>query len=167
MPEKMVNNTYRPDKEETIKLYYIGLLDPRVENDSMAIRYAFAYAAENGIDFAKAKAYRHKNYVNYEPLEYGKAKSYCAVEDDFNNVVEKFKEKYKPEVVRISYLTRLVTSNYLMFLVTNKEPEEKTVKIKTKTIDGIDLLKKVNNRAAELIKAGELDAVLAFISEEV
>lgn len=169
MSEVMINNTFRPAREDAFVLSCIRTLDPRCENDAAACRYAFANALkDDNFDFEKAAKYKPRNIskIDIDDLEYGVSKSYSIEKTVWDGVVNKFRAKYDVTKVRISYLTRLVTKAYLMKLELEAVPsQEVKVKIKIKTID-VELLQKVNNHAAELIKAGDLAPVLAFIGED-
>ena len=169
MAENIINNTFRPTKNDAIVMCCIKLLDARCENDASACRYAFSNAEEDeNFDFKKAASYKPRNInkIDADSVKYASSKSYSLKEDVWKGVLNKFKTQLGVDKVRISYLTRLVLNGYLMRLEMDAVPE-KEVKVKTETIDGVELLQKVNNRAAELIKAGEIDTVLAFIGEEV
>ena len=92
-------------------------------------------------------------------------KSFSVEEEDWDYALDEYRTQLKVDRVRISSLARLIISNYRMRL-NNEGISEPEIKVKAKTIDGVDLLQRVNNRAAELIKAGDVATVLAFIGEE-
>lgn len=161
-----VNKTVRFTKEDYIGIKDIMAKDPKCDNPSKAMYYGFKDAKENGFNIKRAANYKVKSDkdVEIDPADYSSAKSFSAEEEDWDFALDEYRTQLKVERVRISSLARLIISNYRMRL-NNGEISETEVIVKTKTIDGVDLLQKVNNRAAELIKAGDVATVLAFIGE--
>ncbi|MCR5337538.1 MAG: hypothetical protein K6E75_03175 [Lachnospiraceae bacterium] len=162
-----VNKSIQFTKNDWIGIKDIKSMNPLCENHSSVMNQGFHDARTNGIDFKEVTKYNFKSdsEIEVDPSEYASAKSFLVDEEDFTFVVEEFKRQLGVERVRISYLARLVIANYRMRL-TKETGNEKTVKVKAKTLDGVDLLVKVTNRAAELIKAGDLQKVLEFIGEK-
>lgn len=163
----MVNKTVRFTKQDYIGIADIMLMDPKCDTPSRTMYYAYKDARENGFDLKQAAKYNVKSDkdVEVDPAEYSSAKSFSVEEVDWNFALDACRRQLKVERVRISYLSRLVISNYRKRLHEENPESEPEVKVKAKTIDGVDLLQRVNNRAAELIKAGNVATVLAFIGE--
>lgn len=162
-----VNKSIQFTREDWIGIKDIKTKNPLCENHSDVLYYGFHDAAQNGIDFKQVPKFRFNDKdIDIDPGEYASAKSFSVEEDDWKSVVEEFKKQLAVEKVRISYLARLVISNYRMKLTKDTAPE-KEVKVKSKTLDGVVLLQKANNRAAELIRSGNIEEVVAFIGEEV
>ena len=162
-----VNKTIRFTKEDFIGIKDIMSKDPKCDNPSKAMYYGFKDARENGFDIKRAANYKVKSdkEVEIEASEYIAAKSFSTEEEDWNYALDEYRTQLKVERVRISSLARLIISNYRMRLNNSEEISKPEIKVKTNTIDGVDLLQKVNNHAAELIKAGDVANVLAFIGE--
>ncbi len=171
MSEKILNNTFRPTKEDSVILQKIHFLEPKTaESSGAAYRYAFNNACNKNFSFREAAQYRPRNMgsIDVNPVEYGSSTSYSIKESVWKEVVEKCKSQLNLEKVRISYLTRLVLKGYLMELErehTSNEPEQR-VKVNTKSIDGVNLLQKVLNHTAELIKSGDIETILKFLKLE-
>lgn len=160
-------------KEDWISIMDCKSYNPLCENHSDVLNTAFCDANKNGINFREVAKFKFDNgrYVDTDPSEYASKKSFLVDEDDWDAVISSFKdqlsdEKTRIQKVRISYLARLVLSNYRMRLINENTPKQDQVKIAEQTIDGVELLQKVNNYAAELIKAGKIEKVLAFMEEE-
>ena len=166
MKKKEVSNptfTVRFTATDWSRIRRIMELDPKSENPSKAIYYAFQNAALNEIEFNQAAKYKsNTDNIGYDPSEYSSAKSFTVDVQDWTTVVGKFKNSFNLEKVRISYLTRLVLASYLMKLNNDTISE----KVKPTTIDALELLLKVNNKAAELIKTGQLNKIFEFLDTE-
>ncbi|MCR5339271.1 MAG: hypothetical protein K6E75_12025 [Lachnospiraceae bacterium] len=162
-----VNKSIQFTKNDWIGIQDIKNMNPLCENHSTVLNQGFRDARTNGIDFKAVKKFDFKSdaEIEVDPSEYAAAKSFTVEEEDFSFVVEEFKRQFDVDRVRISYLARLVIANYRMRL-TKESGKDKTVKVEAKTLDGVDLIVKVTNRAAELIKEGKLQKVLDFIGEE-
>ncbi len=165
MSKTMINKSILFTEADWIGIKACKEMNPVCENHSDVLKFGFQDARENGIDFKKVPKYKFKNVgIEADPSEYDTPKSFSVESEDWDYVLEKFKSQLNVEKVRISYLARLIIINYRMHLSKETNPEkESQVKVKTKTIDGVELLQRVNNHAAELIKAGELDAIMTFI----
>ena len=170
MSEKILNNTFRPTKEDSVILQKIHFLEPKTaESSGAAYRYAFNNACNKNFSFREAAQYRRRNMgsIDVNPVEYGSSTSYSIKESVWKEVVEKCKSQLNLEKVRISYLTRLVLKGYLMELErehTSNEPEQR-VKVNT-NIDGVILLQRVLKHTAELIKSGDTETILKFLKLE-
>lgn len=162
-----VNKSMQFTREDWINNLDIKSHNPLCENHSDALSEGFHDAHENGINFKAVAKHKFDNsrYDDVDPSEYSSKKSFLVESEDWDAVVDEFKKQLGVEKIRISYLARLVLSNYRMHLLKEEKPEEE-VSIKTNTVDGVELLQKVNNYAAELIRAGKIEKVLAFIEEE-
>lgn len=86
--------------------------------------------------------------------------SFTVDEKDFNIVVESLKKQLGIEKVRISYMTRLCILAARKRLVP-AEREEKVVKVQN--IDGVELLRRVNETAASLIQSGNIEKIVDFL----
>lgn len=86
--------------------------------------------------------------------------SFTVDEKDFNIVVESLKQQLGIEKVRISYMTRLCILAARKRLVP-AEREEKVVKVQN--IDGVELLRRVNETAARLIQSGNIEKIVEFL----
>lgn len=161
------NKSIQYTKEDWIAIKACERLNPVCENHSAVMFNGFRDARINGINFKDVAKYKFKNddSIKVDPSDYASPKSFSVDKFDWDYVVDEFKKQLDVERVRISYLARLVIVNYRMRLSKETTPETE-VKIQTKTIDGVVLLQRVNNHAAELIKAGEIATVLAFIGEK-
>ncbi len=165
MGEK-VNKSILYSKEDSISIEDCIIHNALCMNHSDVMYYAFQLAAEdNGIDFKEVPKFKFNNTnIQVDPEEYASTKSFSVEAEDWSTVVEKFKKQLNVEKVRISYLTRLVLSNYRMKL-TKGTKEKKVTVVQSRTIDGVELLRKVNDYAAAQILAGKIDRVLEFIGE--
>ena len=90
----------------------------------------------------------------------GGTMSFTVDEKDFNIVVESLKQQLGIEKVRISYMTRLCILAARKRLVP-AEREEKVVKVQN--IDGVELLRRVNETAASLIQSGNIEKIMEFL----
>ena len=157
----MINKSIRPTKEDIIGIEEIIKNDMRVEKSpSEALYYAYKDAAEDIPDWNSIKNLRFNNdsEVNYQPS--GGTMSFTVDEKDFNIVVASLKQQLGIEKVRISYMTRLCILAARKRLVP-AEREEKVVKVQN--IDGVELLRRVNETAASLIQSGNIEKIMEFL----
>lgn len=160
-----VNKTVRFTREDAIAIKEIMKKDPKCDNPSKAMYFGFKDAHENGFNIKMAANYSVKSdrNVKISPSEYSSPKSFSVEEVDWDFVLKEYRTQLHVERVRITSMARIIIKNYRMRLNNEETPEQE---VKVKTIDGVELLQKVNNHAAELIKAGDIEKVLAFIGEE-
>lgn len=167
MQKNMINKTVRFSEEDWARIKVILSMDPKCENHSQAIYYAYQYVNNNldKINFIQsAKAKSCTTMIEVSPSEYSAAKSFSVEEDVFENVLKEFKHQFQISKVRISFMTRIVLTAYELHL-NNMSVPEKRVKIDTTTLDALKLLQQANNKAAELIESGQISKVLAFIED--
>lgn len=161
-----VNKTVRFSKEDLIGLKDIMARDPKCDNYSKAMYFGFKNAREKGFNIKIAANFIVKSDKDTEidESEYASPKSFTAEEIDWDYALNEYRTQLNVERVHITSLARLIIKNYRMRL--NEETIKPEVKIKTKSIDGVELLQKVTNIAAELIKTGNVDRLISFIEEE-
>lgn len=160
----MTNHTFsiRFSREDGVLLRQVMLHDPKCENPSQVMYYSFRDARKNGFDIKRAAAYKiKKTDIEIPAEEYTATRSFSVEEQDWDFAVETYREQLNVERVRISSLARLILKNRMLFLEAENDEEEK----KITNIDGVELLKRVNDYAAELIRAGEIATVMNFIKE--
>ena len=161
-----VNKTIRFKKDDYVAIKDVMAKDPKCDTPSKAMYYGFKDARETGFSIKRAANFKVKSDkdVEVDPLEYSSAKSFSVESEDWNYAVDEYRKQLHVERVQICSLARLIISNYRMKLYSEEilEPE---IKVKAKSIDGVDLMQKAINRAAELIKAGDIATVLAFIGK--
>ena len=157
----MLNKSIRPTKEDIIGIEEIIKNDMRVEKSpSEALFYAYKDAAEDIPDWNSIKNLRFNNDSEVDDQSCGGTMSFTVDEKDFNIVVESLKKQLGIEKVRISYMTRLCILAARKRLVP-AEREEKVVKVQN--IDGVELLRRVNETAARLIQSGNIEKIVEFL----
>lgn len=135
----------------------------RVEKSpSEALFYAYKDAAEDIPDWNTIKKLKFNDDDDSEVDDQscGGTMSFTVDEKDFNIVVESLKQQLGIEKVRISYMTRLCILAARKRLVP-AEREEKVVKVQN--IDGVELLRRVNETAASLIQSGNIEKIMEFL----
>ncbi len=160
----MLNKSIRPTKEDVIGIQKIIEGDMRVEKSpSEALFYAYKDAAENIPDWNAIKKLRFNDDNEVDEQKYGGTMSFTVDENDFEIVVESLKQQLNIEKVRISYMTRLC----ILAARTRLVPAEKEAKVvEVQNIDGVELLRKVNEKAAKLIQSGNTEKIMRFLEED-
>lgn len=159
----MLNKSIRPTKADIIGIQKIIENDMRVEKSpSEALFYAYKDAAEDIPDWNTIKKLKFNDDDDSEVDDQscGGTMSFTVDEKDFNIVVESLKQQLGIEKVRISYMTRLCILAARKRLVP-AEREEKVVKVQN--IDGVELLRRVNETAASLIQSGNIEKIMEFL----
>lgn len=159
----MLNKSIRPTKADIIGIKKIIENDMRVEKSpSEALLYAYKDAAEDIPDWNTIKKLKFNDDDDSEVDDQscGGTMSFTVDEKDFNIVVESLKKQLGIEKVRISYMTRLCILAARKRLVP-AEREEKVVKVQN--IDGVELLRRVNETAASLIQSGNIEKIMEFL----
>lgn len=159
----MLNKSIRPTKTDIIGIQKIIENDMRVEKSpSEALFYAYKDAAEDIPDWNTIKKLKFNDDDDSEVDDQscGGTMSFTVDEKDFNIVVESLKQQLGIEKVRISYMTRLCILAARKRLVP-AEREEKVVKVQN--IDGVELLRRVNETAARLIQSGNIEKIMEFL----
>ena len=159
----MLNKSIRPTKTDIIGIQKIIENDMRVEKSpSEALFYAYKDAAEEIPDWNTIKKLKFNDDDDSEVDDQscGGTMSFTVDEKDFNIVVESLKQQLGIEKVRISYMTRLCILAARKRLVP-AEREEKVVKVQN--IDGVELLRRVNETAASLIQSGNIEKIMEFL----
>ncbi len=159
----MLNKSIRPTKADNIGIQKIIENDMRVEKSpSEALFYAYKDAAEDIPDWNTIKKLKFNDDDDSEVDDQscGGTMSFTVDEKDFNIVVESLKQQLGIEKVRISYMTRLCILAARKRLVP-AEREEKVVKVQN--IDGVELLRRVNETAASLIQSGNIEKIVEFL----
>lgn len=157
----MLNKSIRPTKADIIGIQKIIENDMRVEKSpSEALFYAYKDAAENIPDWNTIKKLKFNDDSEVDDQSCGGTMSFTVDEKDFNIVVESLKQQLGIEKVRISYMTRLCILAARKRLVP-AEREEKVVKVQN--IDGVELLRRVNETAASLIQSGNIEKIVEFL----
>lgn len=153
----MLNKSIRPTKADIIGIQKIIENDMRVEKSpSEALFYAYKDAAEDIPDWNTIKKLKFNDDSEVDDQSCGGTMSFTVDEKDFNIVVESLKQQLGIEKVRISYMTRLCILAARKRLVP-AEREEKVVKVQN--IDGVELLRRVNETAARLIQSGDTEKI--------
>lgn len=157
----MLNKSIRPTKADIIGIQKIIENDMRVEKSpSEALFYAYKDAAEDIPDWNTIKKLKFNDDSEVDDQSCGGTMSFTVDEKDFNIVVESLKQQLGIEKVRISYMTRLCILAARKRLVP-AEREEKVVKVQN--IDGVELLRRVNEMAASLIQSGNIEKIVEFL----
>lgn len=159
----MLNKSIRPTKTDIIGIQKIIENDMRIEKSpSEALFYAYKDAAEDIPDWNTIKKLKFNDDDDSEVDDQscGGTMSFTVDEKDFNIVVESLKQQLGIEKVRISYMTRLCILAARKRLVP-AEREEKVVKVQN--IDGVELLRRVNETAASLIQSGNIEKIMEFL----
>ena len=159
----MLNKSIRPTKADIIGIQKIIENDMRVEKSpSEALFYAYKDAAEDIPDWNTIKKLKFNDDDDSEVDDQscGGTMSFTVDEKDFNILVESLKQQHGIEKVRISYMTRLCILAARKRLVP-AEREEKVVKVQN--IDGVELLRRVNETAASLIQSGNIEKIVEFL----
>lgn len=159
----MLNKSIRPTKADIIGIQKIIENDMRVEKTpSEALFFAYKDAAEDIPDWNTIKKLKFNDDDDSEVDDQscGGTMSFTVDEKDFNIVVESLKQQLGIEKVRISYMTRLCILAARKRLVP-AEREEKVVKVQN--IDGVELLRRVNETAARLIQSGNIEKIVEFL----
>ncbi len=157
----MLNKSIRPTKTDIIGIQKIIENDMRVEKSpSEALFYAYKDAAEDIPDWNTIKKLKFNDDSEVDDQSCGGTMSFTVDEKDFNIVVESLKKQLGIEKVRISYMTRLCILAARKRLVP-AEREEKVVKVQN--IDGVELLRRVNETAASLIQSGNIEKIVDFL----
>ena len=154
----MLNKSIRPTKTDIIGIQKIIESDMRVEKSpSEALFYAYK---EDIPDWNTIKKLKFNDDSEVDDQSCGGTMSFTVDEKDFNIVVESLKKQLGIEKVRISYMTRLCILAARKRLVP-AEREEKVVKVQN--IDGVELLRRVNETAASLIQSGNIEKIVDFL----
>lgn len=157
----MLNKSIRPTKADIIGIQKIIENDMRVEKSpSEALFYAYKDAAEDIPNWNTIKKLKFSDDSEVDDQSCGGTMSFTVDEKDFNIVVESLKQQLGIEKVRISYMTRLCILAARKRLVP-AEREEKVVKVQN--IDGVELLRRVNETAARLIQSGNIEKIVEFL----
>ena len=158
----MLNKSIRPTKADIIGIQKIIENDMRVEKSpSEALFFAYKDAAEDIPDWNTIKKLKfNDDDSEVDDQSRGGTMSFTVDEKDFNIVVESLKQQLGIEKVRISYMTRLCILAARKRLVP-AEREEKVVKVQN--IDGVELLRRVNETAARLIQSGNIEKIVEFL----
>ena len=157
----MLNKSIRPTKADIIGIQKIIENDMRVEKSpSEALFFAYKDAAEDIPDWNTIKKLKFNDDSEVDDQSCGGTMSFTVDEKDFNIVVESLKQQLGIEKVRISYMTRLCILAARKRLVP-AEREEKVVKVQN--IDGVELLRRVNETAASLIQSGNIEKIMEFL----
>jgi hypothetical protein len=160
--------SFRPTREDAIAIQKIMDGDPRIEKPSEALYYAYKDAAEKIPDWPaikKLKFDNEDNDIEVDEQAYGGTMSFTVDENDFETVVNSLKQQLRIERVRISYMTRLcILAAARTRLGSVEEKKEHVVEVQN--IDGVDLLRKVNEKAAQLILADKTDKIMEFLKED-
>lgn len=159
----MLNKSIRPTKEDAIGIQRIIEGDMRVEKSpSEALFYAYKDAAENIPDWNAIKKLKFEDDGDIDEQAYGGTMSFTVDEKDFEVVVESLKSQLNIEKVRISYMTRLCILAARSRLT---EVAEKESVVEVKNVDGVELLRRVNEKAATLIKNGNTEKIMKFLED--
>ncbi len=160
----MLNKSIRPTKEDVIGIQKIIEGDMRVEKSpSEALFYAYKDAAENIPDWNAIKKLKFNDDSEVDEQTYGGTMSFTVDENDFEIVVESLKQQLNIAKVRISYMTRLCILAARTRLAAT-EKEEKVVEVQN--VDGVELLRRVNEKAAKLIQSGNTVKIMRFLEED-
>ena len=133
------------------------------KSPSEALFFAYKDAAEDIPDWNTIKKLKFNDDDDDSEVDdqsCGGTMSFTVDEKDFNIVVESLKQQLGIEKVRISYMTRLCILAARKRLVP-AEREEKVVKVQN--IDGVELLRRVNETAARLIQSGNIEKIVEFL----
>lgn len=157
----MVCKSIRLTREDAIGIQKIIKEDIRVEKTpSEALFYAYKDAAETIPDWNRIKKLRFDDEVEIDEQAYGGTISFSVDESDFEIVVASLKQQLNIEKVRISYMTRLCILAARTRLA-NLEKKEQVVEVQN--VDGVELLRRVNEKAAMLIKSGNVEKIMKFL----
>lgn len=162
---RMATKSINLRREDAVGLSVIIEKDPRVERGaSEALRYCFEDAARDIPDWNKVR--EDAKGLDYEikipENDIGVTRTFL-VEDEvylkvFKSVVEQLNMK-KPQV---SFLTRLCIYAARLRLE-SKNFNKKKIEVTIEKVDGVELLRRVNEKAAKLIQAGEVEVINKFL----
>ena len=157
----MLKKSIRPTKEDIIGIQKIIKGDMRIERSlSEALFYAYKDAAENIPDWNAIKKLKFSDDSEVDDQTYGGTISFTVDENDYEIVVGSLKQQLHIEKVRISYMTRLCIRAARTRLV----PVEKEAKVvEVQNIDGVELLRRVNEKAARLIQSGNTEKIMELL----
>lgn len=157
----MLNKSIRPTKEDIIGIQKLIEGDGRIEKSpSEALFYAYKDAAENIPDWNAIKKLKFNDDGEVDDQAYGGTMSFTVDENDFEIVVESLKQQLHIEKVRISYMTRLC----ILAARTRLVPVEKEAKVvEVQNIDGVELLRRINEKAARLIQSGNTVKIMEIM----
>lgn len=157
----MLKKSIRPTKEDIIGIQKIIKGDMRIERSpSEALFYAYKDAAENIPDWNAIKKLKFSDDSEVDDQAYGGTISFTVDENDYEIVVGSLKQQLHIEKIRISYMTRLCIRAARTRLV----PVEKEAKVvEVQNIDGVELLRRVNEKAARLIQSGNTEKIMEFL----
>ncbi len=157
----MLNKSIRPTKEDIIGIQKLIEGDGRIEKSpSEALFYAYKDAAENIPDWNAIKKLKFNDDGEVDDQAYGGTMSFTVDENDFEIVVESLKQQLHIEKVRISYMTRLC----ILAARTRLVPVEKEAKVvEVQNIDGVELLRRINEKAARLIQSGNTEKIMEIM----
>lgn len=157
----MLNKSIRTTKEDAIGIQKIIEGDMRVEKSpSEALYYAYKDAAENIPDWNAIKKLKFNDEREVDEQSYGGTMSFTVDDNDFEIVVESLKQQLNIEKVRISYMTRLCI---LAARTRLAAVEKKEQIVEVQNVDGVELLRRVNEKAAMLIKSGDTGKIMEFL----
>jgi hypothetical protein len=156
--------SFRPTREDAIAIQKIMDGDPRIEKPSEVLYYAYKDAAEKIPDWPAIKKLKFNDFIEVDEQAYGRTMSFTVDENDFETLVNSLKQQLKIERVRIAFLTRLCILAARVRLGSVEEKKEHVVEVQN--IDGVDLLRKVNEKAAQLILADKTDKIMEFLKED-
>ena len=157
----MLSKSIRLTREDAVGIQKIIEEDARVEKSpSEALFYAYKDAAETIPDWNSIKKLRFDDEAEVDEQAYGGTISFSVDESDFETVVTSLKQQLNIEKVRISYMTRLCILA-ARTRAANVEKQEQVVEVQH--VDGLELLRRVNEKAAILIKSGNVEKIMKFL----
>lgn len=160
----LLNKSIRLSKEDALILQLLVQKDARIENASQAIGFAIVDAAKNTpAEWASVAGFKVREEIELQSdYAVGSVKTFYIEDMDYKKVVESLKQQLGLVKVRNSYLVRLCIKAALMRLQDNNL----NLQIEPKTLNGVELIKEINIKAAYLIMEGDLKPITEFLNSK-
>lgn len=153
--------------DDAVGLSVIVEKDHRIERGpSEALRYCFEDAAREIPDWNDVleKAKKLDYTIDIPESAVGITRTFLVEDKTYEEVFKSVCEQMNMKKPQVSYLTRLCIYAARLRLETGKEETRDAVKVEA--VDGVSLLMRVNQKAAMLIKGGNLKKIEEFLKED-
>lgn len=165
----MLNKTMRQNIEVAVGAAEILELNPRLSKESEVFSYAYHQVASDIQEEKDLVDWNAVAMIDFKDrkvdMEFSETRAVSVDEVDFKIVCEHFQKQPGVNRVQFAYLTRLVllyTRKRLRDIKGVTEIED-TRLVEIEHIDGVELMKRINDKAAALIQAGETRKIFDFL----
>lgn len=166
---KSISKTMRQNIEVAVGTSEIMELNPRLGKDSDVFPYAYHEVASDIVKDPELVNWDEVVLLDFKDrdaeMTFPETRTVTADENDYKIVLEHFSKRPNVHRVQFAYLTRLV----LLYTRKKLRDSKGIIEIQNTSeegidnIDGVELLRRINDKAAELIKKGELSKIYEFL----